>query len=74
VPEVSGEFDHSPVGKVGTVTVPIPAGGAGEILVPIRGGSEAFAALSDGPIGKHTRVLVVDLASPRTVIVVTAFS
>ena len=71
---MSGESDHSPVGKIGTVTVPIPAGGMGEILVSVRGGSEAFAAMSDGPIGKHTRVLVVDMASARSVIVVTAFS
>ena len=71
---MSGESDHSPVGKIGTVTVPIPAGGMGEIMVSVRGGSEAFAAVSDGPIGKYTRVLVVDMASARSVIVVTAYS
>jgi hypothetical protein len=63
---------QSPVGKIGRVTVPIPTGGLGEILVSVRGGSEAFAALSDRQIGKNTPVLVVDMASARTAIVVAA--
>ncbi|MET3804862.1 hypothetical protein ABIB25_001858 [Nakamurella sp. UYEF19] len=52
------------------MTVPIPVRGLGEILVSVRGGSEAFAALSDRPIEKNTQVLVVDMASARTAIVV----
>ena len=68
-----GVPDQSPVGKIGRVIVPIPAGGMGEILVSVRGGSEAFAAFADRPIGKNTQVLVVDMASARSVIVVTAY-
>jgi hypothetical protein len=59
----------SVVGVVGRVTVPIPADGPGEVLLPIRGGTEAFAAWSDQPIHKGTRVLVVESTSARSVIV-----
>ncbi len=38
---------ESLIGKVGRVTVSIPADVAyGEVLVPVRGGTEAFAAWS----------------------------
>jgi hypothetical protein len=57
------------VGKIGRVTVPIPADGPGEVLLPVRGGTEAFAAWSDEPIEKHTRVLVIECSSARSVIV-----
>ncbi len=63
---------ETPVGRIGRVTVPIPPAGMGEVLVPVRGGFETFGALADRPIGKHTQVLVVDMASARTVMVVTA--
>ncbi len=57
------------VGVIGRVTVPIPADGPGEVLLPVRGGTEAFAAWSDEPIPKHARVLVVECTSARSVIV-----
>lgn len=57
------------VGAVGRVTVSIPADGPGEVLLPVRGGTEAFAAWSDEPIARHTRVLVIDCTSARSVIV-----
>ncbi|MEW1914452.1 hypothetical protein AB0442_39725 [Kitasatospora sp. NPDC085895] len=60
---------QSPVGAVGRVTVPIPADGPGEVLVGLRGGSEAFAAWSGGPIAAHTRVVVIDTISARSVLV-----
>jgi hypothetical protein len=66
---VSTGADESVVGEVGRVTVPIPADGPGEVLVAVRGGTEAFAAWSDQPIAKHTRVLVVEATSARSVIV-----
>ena len=59
----------SVIGAVGHLTVPIPAGGAGEVIVPVRGGSEAFAAWSDQPIAKYTQVLVVGQPGPRSVVV-----
>lgn len=60
---------ESPVGLIGRVTVPIPAGGMGEVLVSIQGGSEAYAAWADEPIAKNCRVLVVERSSARSVIV-----
>jgi hypothetical protein len=56
-----------PVGVVGFVTLPIPENGPGEVMLPLRGGSEAFAAWSDEPIKKHTRVVVTDQLSARSV-------
>ena len=64
----SGTQD-SLVGKTGRVTVSIPGNGPGEVLLPVRGGSEAFAALSDEPIPRHSRVVVVEVLSARSVLV-----
>jgi hypothetical protein len=66
---VHGEPEDNIVGVLGRVTVPIPAGGPGEIVAPVRGGTEAFAAWSDLPIAKHTEVLVIEQPAPRSVIV-----
>jgi hypothetical protein len=57
------------VGTVGYVSVPIPASGAGEVMLSIRGGTEAFAAFADEPIGKHARIVVVETRSSRSVTV-----
>jgi hypothetical protein len=64
----SGMHD-SLVGKIGRVTVSIPRNGPGEVLLAVRGGSEAFAALSDEPIPRHSRVVVVEALSARAVLV-----
>ena len=64
----SGTQD-SLVGKTGRVTVSIPRSGPGEVLLPVRGGTEAFAALSDEPIPRHSRVVVVEVLSARSVLV-----
>ena len=61
--------DGSLIGEVGYVSVPIPVDEAGEVMLTIRGGTEAFAAYSDEPIAKHTRVVVVDERSARSVTV-----
>ncbi|MEV0919549.1 hypothetical protein AB0I93_35560 [Streptomyces sp. NPDC049967] len=63
------DSDRSPVGAVGRVTVPIPPDGAGEVLVAVRGGSEAYTAWSSTSIGRDVRVVVVDAVSARTVVV-----
>jgi len=57
------------IGQVGYVSLAIPAGGPGEVMLPVRGGTEAFAAWSDEPIPKHTRVAVVESRSGRSVTV-----
>lgn len=61
--------EESLLGKIGRVTVSIPADGPGEVLLTVRGGTEAFAAWSDEPIMRHRRVVVVDSMSARSVFV-----
>lgn len=39
------------------------------MLLPIRGGTEAFAAWADEPIAKHARVMVIEWLSARSVLV-----
>jgi hypothetical protein len=62
------------IGTIGRVTVSIPANGPGEVLLPVRGGSEAFAAWSDEPISRHSRVIVIDALSARSVLVTTSLA
>ena len=57
------------VGTIGHVTVPLTPARPGVVLLPVRGGTEAFAAFSDEPIAKHSRVLVVECRSARSVTV-----
>jgi hypothetical protein len=64
--------DHTMVGKVGRVTGTIAPGHLGEVMVPVRGGSEAFNAYSadaDDTIATGRRVVVVEYYPPRTVVV-----
>ncbi|AXI80851.1 hypothetical protein [Peterkaempfera bronchialis] len=63
------DAEQSPIGAIGRVTVPIPPDGPGEVLLAVRGGTEAFAAWSETPIAKHVRVIVVDCTSARSVVV-----
>jgi hypothetical protein len=64
VPE---ELDQDLIGTVGHVTVPISPTRPGEVILPVRGGTEAFTACSDEPIAKYKRVVVVECLSGRTV-------
>lgn len=60
------------IGKVGRVTGVIGPGRLGEVMVAVRGGSEAFNAYStdsEVTIAKGTRVVVVEYFPPRTVVV-----
>ncbi|MDH6128627.1 hypothetical protein [Kitasatospora sp. GP82] len=66
----SDDTDQNPIGAIGRVTVSIPRGGPGEVLLPVRGGSEAYAAWADEPIARHTRVIVVEWTSARSVVVI----
>ncbi len=64
--------DHQVIAKVGRLTSGIPPGGMGEVMLPIRGGSEVYFAYSSDPseeIPKGTRVVVLEHDQPRTVIV-----
>ena len=66
---MSADAERGLLGLIGRVTVSIPAGGPGEVLLPVRGGTEAFAAWSDEPISRHRRVVVVETLSARSVMV-----
>ena len=60
--------DLSPIGCTGVLVVGTRgAKGPGEVLVKIRGGSEAFLAFSDEPLAKGTTVLVVETRGARSV-------
>jgi hypothetical protein len=62
------------VGKQGRVTGTIGPGLVGEVIVNVRGGSEAFYAYAVDPaavIGVGEPVLVVEYEPPRTVVVAT---
>ena len=60
------------IGKVGRVTGTIGPGRVGEVMIPIRGGSEAFnayAAEAQETISTGSRVVVIEYFPPRTVVV-----
>lgn len=60
------------LGKVGRVTGKIEPGKMGEVMLPIRGGTEAFYAYSADDaeeIAEGERVAVVEYEPPRTVVV-----
>ena len=60
--------DESAIGRVGVIVVATrgPAG-PGEVLVKIRGGSEAYLAWSETPLPRGTTVLVIESRGARTV-------
>lgn len=64
--------DHQVVGKIGRVTGRIGPGEVGEVVISVRGGTEAFnayAADDDEVIATGARIVVVELLPPRTVVV-----
>jgi hypothetical protein len=67
--DAKGGAADSLIGTIGRVTVSIPVNGPGEVLLAVRGGSEVFAAWSDEPIPRHSRVVVIDALSARSVLV-----
>ena len=64
--------DHQMIGKIGRVTGTIGPGKLGEVMVPVRGGTEhfhAYASDGDDTIDTGTRIVVVEYFPPRTVVV-----
>jgi hypothetical protein len=64
--------DHTVIGKVGRVTGTVAPGQLGEVMISIRGGTEAFhayAAETGDTISTGTRVVVIEYFPPRTVVV-----
>ena len=71
-PPQSPSPDTAVIGKVGRVTGRIKPGEIGEVMLPIRGGSEAFnayASEADEVIEVGSRVIVIDFDPPRAVYV-----
>ena len=63
--------DESSIGRVGVLSVATRGGdGPGEVLIKIRGGSEAFLAWSDKPLPEGSTVLVIDSRGARAVDVI----
>ena len=63
--------DDSVLGSVGRLIVATRGvAGAGEVILKVRGGSEAYLAWSADPLPKGAHVLVIHLKGPRTVDVV----
>ena len=67
-----GVADQQMVGKIGRVTGRIAPGVIGEVMVPVRGGTEAFHAYatdSNDTISTGSTIVVVEYFPPRTVVV-----
>ena len=67
-----GVADQQMVGKIGRETGRIAPGVIGEVMVPVRGGTEAFHAYatdSDDTISTGSTIVVVEYFPPRTVVV-----
>jgi hypothetical protein len=65
------ERDDSSVGRVGVLNVGTRgAAGPGEVLIKIRGGSEAFLAWSEKPLPRGATVLVIESRGARAVDVI----
>ena len=63
--------DESSVGRVGVLIVGTRGGaGPGEVLIKIRGGSEAFLAWSEKPLPRGATVLVIESRGARAVDVI----
>lgn len=64
--------DQQMVGKTGRVTGRLASNRLGEVMVSVRGGTEAFHAYNvdrDEEIAPGSRVVVVEYMPPRTVVV-----
>jgi hypothetical protein len=56
------------VGSIGVLTIATRGqAGPGEVLVPIRGGSETFIAWSPEPLARGSTVLVIESRGTRSV-------
>jgi membrane protein implicated in regulation of membrane protease activity len=64
--------DHQMVGKIGRVTGTVGSGRVGEVMVPVRGGTEhfhAYAADADDLLRPGTSIVIVEYRPPRSVVV-----
>jgi hypothetical protein len=68
--DLDGVADEA-VGRMGRVSVPISPDVPGEVIIQIRGGSEAYTAYTqtEEPLAVNTRIVVVEQLSSRTLLV-----
>jgi hypothetical protein len=60
--------DQSLIGSIGVLVVATRGqSGPGEVLLKVRGGTEAYLAWSPNPIPKGATVLVIETRGARTV-------
>ena len=60
--------DTAPIGCVGVLIIATRGvKGPGEVLVKVRGGTEAYIAWSEEPLPKDATVLITDSRGARTV-------
>jgi hypothetical protein len=65
---MGGVRDLSAIGCIGVLSVATRGeAGAGEVVISVRGGTEALLAWSAQPLPKGTEVLVIDVRGPQTV-------
>jgi membrane protein implicated in regulation of membrane protease activity len=65
-----GVGEVSVIGCVGLLVVGTRgAEGAGEVLLNVRGATEAYLAWSEQPVPRGAEVLVIDVRGARTVVV-----
>ena len=57
------------VGVSGVVMTPVPAGGYGEVRLAVAGQQLKFNARSDQPLARGTRIFVIEVPSPTSVLV-----
>jgi hypothetical protein len=63
--------DESALGAIGVLTIATRgAGGPGEVMLKVRGGTEAYIAWSERRLPRGTQVLAVTVRGARTVDVV----
>jgi hypothetical protein len=63
--------DEACIGRVGILSVGTRGdAGPGEVVIKIRGGTEAFLAWSEKPLPRGATVLVIDSRGARTVDVI----
>ena len=69
--ESSMARDEASVGRVGVLTAATRgSAGPGEVLIKVRGGSEAFLAWSEKPLPRGATVLVIESRGARAVDVI----
>lgn len=65
-------MDDMVTGLVGRVSVAITPGHTGEVMLPVRGSTEPYSAITEGEsetIPENARVVVIDQVGNRTVVV-----